>query len=187
MADVRLVLMKLFRKKLSVGEITQQVYERIFKKESEPFKLSRPAFCEIANDTGYHGIRIGYMRHEEGKVVDLNGKSWFISRGESVGDYPRKPYNSDIIVSQTTEPPLIEVVGAYFGSSLIVGMSNGDIVFPSEGDFGRRLEERVGDDVEQFISKPIKTNTSPVIYKPELVDFLVEQIEYVLRETTVSK
>lgn len=184
---LRLALMGLFRRELSVGEITQQVYERIFKKESEPFKLSRPALCEIADDSDYHRIRIGYMRHVEGKVVNLNGKRWFISRGEATGDYPRKPYNSDIIVSQTTEPPLIEVVGAYFGSSLIVGMSNGDIKVSREGEFGRRLEERVGDDVEQFISKPIKTNTPPVIYKSELVDFLVEQIEYVLRETTESK
>ena len=84
---------------------------------------------------------------------------------------------------------------SYFRNSLICGMADGRLTLTENGRFTesmlRLLQPRISDFIAQNLetrTDVIHTDLRPVVskaveYKPEFVDFLVETIETVLKET----
>ena len=185
--NFKLLSKKLFHKNLSVGELTQFVYEELYRKNSQEIQFKEPILAVIADDSDDHRSRTGYMRYEKGKIVSLNRGRLIISRGEACGDYPADPYNSDIMaIPERIIEAGLEGACGYFTCSLIVGMSDGRLVVPKGNE---ELKRQVSENIESFVAQKLKTRldlmypdqrpvvTNAVRYKPGVVDFLVRNIE----------
>ena len=182
---------KLLRRELTVRELLQSVYGRLYEgQDHEELIFSSPIFAEIANDSGWHGTKVD-MRYERGKVININGNDWFISCGKHGVSYPGDPFNSDIIALQTNNPEMIERTPIhYFEDSLIIGGSDGRLTVNPEGRFGRVVEILL-EDIKPFIARESLSSElkypngghiviSQTAYRPKLIGVLVSRIEALL-------
>lgn len=190
---------------LLVGELLENTYTKLCNKNPNiEIILPERVTSEIADDSDYHRFRTGYMGYERIKFFNFNNKSWLIGNGKSCGNYPARPYDSDILSLEFVvdkNPDKVykqfkDKIGSYFRNSLIYGMTDGNLAVSREGRFAKQMMDLLIPKIEKFIAEEPKyneeilsldtlkpVNISPMKYKPELVDFLAESIEIVLKQS----
>jgi len=188
---------------LSVRELLENTYEKLGERNSyTEIILPKNVTSEIADDSDWHRTRVGYMGYDKVRFFNFNDKSWLVSNGKSCGDYPARPYDSDILALElaVNENPdkvceqFQKNISSYFRNSLLIGMNDG--VLAVDGGFSQRMDSLLRPRFKEFIAEmprynkevlsldnlsPI--NTSSMKYKPEFADFLAEIIERVLKES----
>ncbi|MGV8151990.1 MAG: hypothetical protein ACP5OG_02835 [Candidatus Nanoarchaeia archaeon] len=187
---------------LNVSEVLQGVYNRLGERNN--FKeviLPQKVLSEIADDSDYHRTKTGYMAYEKVRFFDFNNKSWLIGNGKAYGDYPKDPYNSDILALEMkySKSPkkvfeaFLENVGTYFRNSLLHARSDGTLVTISNR-FSDKITSNLSPEIDSFIAEESKynnkiidpatfrsVNTRQMTYKPSVIDFLAENIENILK------
>ncbi len=188
-------------KVLPVRELLENTYEKLGERNSHSeIILPRKVESEIANDSDWHRIRTGEMGYDKARFFTFNNKSWLIGNGKSCGQYPARPYDSDILALELAvhESPsevykqFQKNIGSYFKNSLIHGMGDGRLA-TVENRFAEKMMGLLKPKIEDFIAEMSKYNNeilsvddlqpiniSPMKYKPEFADFLAEAIETVL-------
>lgn len=199
-------------KSLTVRELLKNTYESLERRNPhQEIALPEPALSLIADDSDWHRTRRGYMKYEKTNLFQFNGKKWAISRGESYGSYPARPYDSDFLAlelstegksSEQIQKELIEGIGdsSYFRNSLICGMADGNLILNSSGKFGKKMLELLKPKLPDFVTQKPEYDTSVILastlqhptikemlYKPTFVGFLTETIETILKEFNEKK
>jgi len=146
--------------------------------------------AEIADDSDWHRTRTGYMLYRSAKIVDIGGRRWAIARGESSGDYPARPFDSDIVavsvppgrkVDARLKAEVMEAIrrSSYFRSSLVVAMADGNLVVYGRSVFGQAVKAGLEPVAADLVARGIERNddcidpgtmravvTSSAAYKP---------------------
>ena len=194
-------------KGITVNELLKRTYERLTKdKEYKEMPFPKKVLSEIGNDSDWHRTKIGYMGYESVRLVEFGNRRLAIGRGERCGDYPAKPYDSDIIVlevpAEWKEPEQVQEEltrairkGSYFTNTLILGGANGELGAIKRSKFGKMSE--IASLIDGFVAQEpeyaaglidLSTGGPPctkgVRYKSEFVDVLAQRIEEVLTETS---
>lgn len=191
---------------LLVRELFENTYKRLGDRNSNrEIILPEKVTSEIADDSDHHRTRTGYMGYETVRFFNFNNKSWLIGNGKACGDYPARPYNSDILAleldfnknSKIIHNNFQKNIGSYFRNSLIHGMSDGMLASSEHGRFTNAMMTLLKPRIEEFVAEWPKynveildpstgfrpVNTSAMKYKLGLVDFLAESIETVLKQS----
>lgn len=186
---------------LSVRELFEKTYEILGEKNSHSeIILPKRVKSQIADDSDYHKIRTGEMGYDNVSFFTFSGKSWLIGNGKSCGQYPSRPYDSDILALEfaVSENPA-EVceqfqknISSYFVNSLIHGKSDGMLV-TFKNRFSEKMISLVKPRIEEFIAGEPEYNSEVLLpddlqpvnikamtYRPEFADFLAETIKTVL-------
>ncbi len=195
-------------KTISAEELLEITLERLSKIiPSEEIIFPGRVSVIIADDSDAHRIRQGYMGYKKARMFRFNeGKTWTISIGKAWGDYPAKPYNSDIIAieispeKRSREEIIKEIqetihLGQGFLYSLIIARQNGKITIARnpENRFGKKILEQLRPIASKFITQRLEVDDkyisasdllpvvkSPVRYKPEFADELAKTISEIL-------
>jgi hypothetical protein len=192
---------------LKVRKLLEKTYENLA--ERNPHKEIRfePALSKIADDSDWHRTKIGYMKYESANLFKFNGKNWVVARGESYGDYPARPYDSDITALEPSEEnPTSNYIrsklasSCYFRNSLIFSLADGNLGVGTnspffENPFEKRMKEMLEPRIPDFVAQKPEYDTGALLtstlqhpvtkemlYKPDFVDFLTETIEKILKE-----
>jgi len=190
---------------LFVRELLENTYEKLGERNDyTEIVLPEIVQSEIADDSDWHRTRTGYIGYDKVRFFNFNDKSWLIGNGKSFGDYPARPFDSDILgLELTVSENLTEVynefqnkVGSYFSNSLIQGMADGRLGVSKNTRFAEKMWDLLKPRFNEFVAQmpeynkeilSINTltpvNKSPMKYKPGLVDFLAKTIEKVLMES----
>lgn len=190
---------------LSVGELLSEDYKGLRKSlHGEEIFLGN-TLREIARDCWPYGDDIGYMEYESVILVELGEnktsteKIWALGLGKKTGSYPGDIYENDILIIEITPgqqgpEKISETIrkNKYFQNSLIIGMNNGSLR-AGKGDLGRKLAELLNkSNVGNYIAQKAEIDhgyvtldlrpivKSPMRYKEEAVDFLLQKMIQVL-------
>jgi hypothetical protein len=191
---------------LNIRELLKNTYDRLAERhDSQEIVLQKRVLTEIANDSDYHRIRIGFMKYDNIRLFQFNEKNWVIARGEKCGSYPAERYDSDLLAlefpiegkdSEQIQKELRERIeqSQYFQNSLVFGMDDGNLGVSEDGIFKEKILGRLNPRIQDFIAQEpeydksmILTSTlhhpttKSMLYKPEFVDFLADSIEAVLK------
>ena len=190
---------------LSVRELLVNTFEEVRRITGSPeVELPKPVYSEIANDSDHHRMREGFMEY---KTVcffaNFKGKHWLFARGESYGDYPARPFDSDLIaipigtavsLAVTLECIVTEIArGAYFHNTLVCGLTNGQLTARSSSRFlGEPIRSSLARFVE-FVSQRLEVDRDIFLastlnrltikaarYRKELVPILAQAILHTL-------
>lgn len=197
------------KKGLSASELMEGVYTALVE-GGRSIKFSSEAKAEIAEDSDYHRIRIGYTAYDSVTILKLDDKnSWMIGLGHACGSYPAEPYDCDIVAVQIVGDDMLSDTDIdkkahdvfednfYFKNSLIYAMADGQLGVKEKGIFGEMIIESLNKEINNFISQPLEFDgdrfyldmrpvvKSAVLYKPEFVNFLYETFLSILRKKSV--
>lgn len=161
----------------------------------------------IADDSDIHRIRRGYIGYKKATLLSFNGKIWAMSIGKAWGDYPARPYNSDILAieiaaseKETGKDVSEEIqelihLGNSFRHSLIIARQNGQITVAknTQNRFREKVLRLLQPISSNFIAQKLEVDTncisainlehptiSPVRYTPEFAEELAKQFAKIL-------
>lgn len=158
------------------------------------------AFELIANDDdpGHGGNRRAYMNYKSAKLLELEGRTWVLSRGTVCGkDYVAAEYDSEILAfpfeskkqnylghqrkktGKQMQEEIKQIISkdcSYMQACLLLGLSDGELVF------GRRMSEKFFSTDKDFVIKnKIDGRGTVYRYDPKFADSLIERIEQVFK------
>jgi len=122
-------------------------------KEVSPGIFKPSVLALVGDDSDYHRVRRGYMKHTSAVLLKSDGKTWVLSRGTAWGDYPVDPYDSHILAievipdGKSTEKFMSEICGKIRGSwcfsNSVIGVRRyEDSFFVSEdNELGKKMWE----------------------------------------------
>lgn len=194
-------------KELSGGEVLRKVYDAMVRSlDAQPQKLPRELFLVIADDSDHHRSRTGYMKYESGHLARIGDAPWFLAVGESYGDYPARPFHSDLLalrllswtgpedVRKHYDGPFGAMVRggmSPFSDSLLVAMASGALECPGRfgKNAGRVREILASDEIRAFATQEVKRDsrylaasdlrpavTSPAKFSSKLVEPLAGKL-----------
>jgi len=179
---------------LSARELLEGVYNT-FKKNGREIELPSEAMAEIANDSDWHRIRIGYTAYKSAIVLKIGDQEWAVAFGTKCGNYPADPYNCDIAAVKipeniSSEEELAEEIrdaleeNKYFRYSLIFAMADGQLYLNRSGVFSKEVFKLLDSRIQKYIAQDLEvdsqyftTDFRPVVkqavrYKREFVNVL---------------
>lgn len=201
------------KKELSGGEVLRRVYDAMVRSlDAQPQTLPRELFLVIADDSDHHRSRTGYMRYEAGHLARVGDTPWFLAVGESYGDYPARPFHSDLLavrLSSWTGPEDVRkhydgpfgamVRGGMspFSDSLLVAMASGALECPAR--FGRNAERVRGilssEEIRAFAIQEVERDarylaasdlrpvvSAPARFSPDIVEPLAGKLVRLLAD-----
>jgi len=181
-------------RELSARELLEGVYNT-FKKNGREIELPSEAMAEIANDSDWHRIRIGYTAYKSAIVLKIGDQEWAVAFGTKCGNYPADPYNCDIAAVKipeniSSEEELAEEIrdaleeNKYFRYSLIFAMADGQLYLNRSGVFSKEVFKLLDSRIQKYIAQDLEvdsqyftTDLRPVVkqavrYKREFVNVL---------------
>ena len=182
---------------LHLRDVLKLVYSGLFTGETKSLTFPRYGFSlEVSNDGDPHKSSSWDFHYRSGKIVELGGVPWLLSRGEG-GKYGAVGLDSDIIAVPTDNPQDIRKCSR-FGNSLVIAQTDGRFkVQPKYNKFRKPFEKLIlGLDMNSFIAQKRRIDgrdgyadpdtlgpavRQPFTYRPTLVTVLRAGLEEMLR------
>ncbi len=183
---------------LSVRNLLKLVYSGLFHGETRNMRFPQHGFSLVVYDDGapHHPTRYVF-NYQRGKLVEVGGVTWLLSRGEG-GKYGAAGLDSDIIAIPTDNPQDIEKC-LEFGNSLVIGQTDGRFkVQPKYNAFREPFEKMIlGLDMRKFTAQRREVDgrdgcldadtlsgpavRQPFTYRPGIILVLRRGLEEMLR------
>ncbi len=179
---------------LSARDVLEKVYLSL-KGDREEIVFEKNCLCEIANDSDWHRIRVGYSIYRFYFLLEEKNKKWAVSFGKKGGGYPADFFDCDIAAIEVRDDNLkiVELFqkNTYLFNSLLFAFSSGEFAVREDGFFGEKVANMMPE-LKRFIVREAETmedvytlnflpmKTSFVRYDQRIVPHIVKDFEKIL-------